>query len=50
MKEVNGENITHIIPYVEEDDKTKKADLKVESLDDLFEEEPKREKRRKATK
>ncbi len=31
-------------PYVEEDDKTKKADLKVESLDDLFEDdEPKKE-------
>jgi len=31
-------------PYVEEDDKVKKADLKVESLDDLFEDdEPKKE-------
>ncbi len=34
-------------PYVEDDDKTKKADLKVESLDDLFEEEPKEKKEEK---
>ncbi|MCI9040177.1 MAG: type IV secretory system conjugative DNA transfer family protein [Clostridia bacterium] len=34
-------------PYVEEDDKTKKADLKVESLDDLFEDdEPKKEEQK----
>lgn len=34
-------------PYVEDNDKTKKADLKVESLDDLFEEEPKEKKEEK---
>ena len=34
-------------PYVEEDDKVKKADLKIESLDDLFEdEEPKTEEKK----
>lgn len=34
-------------PYVEEDDKIKKADLKVESLDDLFEDdEPKKEEQK----
>ncbi|MCI9087688.1 MAG: type IV secretory system conjugative DNA transfer family protein [Clostridia bacterium] len=34
-------------PYVEDNDKAKKADLKVESLDDLFEEEPKEKKEEK---
>ena len=34
-------------PYVEDNDKIKKADLKVESLDDLFEEEPKEKKEEK---
>ena len=34
-------------PYVEDNDKIKKTDLKVESLDDLFEEEPKEKKEEK---
>ena len=36
-------------PYVEEDEKSKVANLKVESLDDLFEDEPKVEKAKNAS-